>query len=808
MNKEKTNKSTIQQKLIIATFFLLIASLAFNAMLSLGFIEKLYVDAVTSKYFVTGKDLQLNLNNSLRFGKTLENFVAADNILLNAKKNMLYGLTPEDRLTNQSAVNIFVSLPDGLVLYSIDKSIIGTTINGENLSFRKKDENSQYIKHGNLYVIPLPLKNISRKTVGTVNISFDQKLLDHLFAEVLKKSAGVVSIIVLCCTGLLIFILQKIKLHKKNKNKIAFIIICVIGCSQLVFTGFNTYSFKNYYVELTREKTLDIVNMLKEDIEYLIDKGVKIEKLTKMDAIINEIVGFSPELEKISILNIDSKPLYLSQSQRKAGGNETKTVSSKHMVRADIFNHGVLSGYVSAEISMNELWEKLKEIVFESITVFVISVLFLFEMLVLTFKYIEKKIYRKKENAPVDFGIMRPAVFIFLFGVDICISFLPLYMAEFDTAFLNFSKDIIIGLPVSVEVTFAGIAIIFSGRWFDKRGWHEPFITGLLMVGCGYIYSWLSPSAVHLILSRAFVGFGYGLALMAGQGFIITNCNKNNRTLGLADFFAGVYAGSICGSAVGAILAERLGYAPVFFIGAILVFIVVAYTMFFMRKAMIRPEPLKNIEDKELEKKSLKEFMVLLFKLIFNRNIFSLIILSSIPYALAVVGFLNYFCPVYLNRIGAPQSNIGRIYLVYGMCLIYIAPFISKFIKPTDEKNSLVLSGILGASGFLVFAFFGGIYAAAVTVFLLGLAGSFGAPRRSYILKFKETHDIGEGTAMGVFLSSIRIGQMLGPIMFGWLIVNLDISKGIPYFGLVYLIATIVFLFVVENDKKIDVMES
>ncbi len=100
---------------------------------------------------------------------------------------MFYGLTPEERLKSQSAVNIFVSLPNGLVLYSIDNSIIGTTIHGKNLNSRKKDETSQYTKYGNLYIVSLPLKNMSRKTVGTVNISFDQKLLDHLFAEVLKK---------------------------------------------------------------------------------------------------------------------------------------------------------------------------------------------------------------------------------------------------------------------------------------------------------------------------------------------------------------------------------------------------------------------------------------------------------------------------------------------------------------------------------------------------------------------------------------------------------------------------------------------
>jgi predicted MFS family arabinose efflux permease len=244
-------------------------------------------------------------------------------------------------------------------------------------------------------------------------------------------------------------------------------------------------------------------------------------------------------------------------------------------------------------------------------------------------------------------------------------------------------------------------------------------------------------------------------------------------------------------------------------VGGIAALLVIGYAFLFLRETMKKPE-LTKVPETDLfaspapDKKSQGSKFLLLVKFLFNRNILGLVLFSNIPYALAVVGFLNYFCPVYLNGLGSSQSNIGRVYIIYGACLIYVAPFLTKFIKSSKEKHSLVLSGLLGGLGFMSFLLFDGILAVGVAVFALGLAGSFGAPRRSYILKFKATHDLGDGTSMGVFLSTIRIGQMLGPVLFGGLMMSVGISRGITYFGLAYMVATGLFFLTVESDQSIE----
>jgi predicted MFS family arabinose efflux permease len=188
-------------------------------------------------------------------------------------------------------------------------------------------------------------------------------------------------------------------------------------------------------------------------------------------------------------------------------------------------------------------------------------------------------------------------------------------------------------------------------------------------------------------------------------------------------------------------------------------------------------------------------------RFLFNRNVFSLVLLSSLPSAIAVVGFLNYFCPIYLNRVGASQSNIGRIFMIYGICLILLAPYVSRFIDASDSKKKfIVMAGLIGGLGFLSFNVLTGYIAAAAVVFMLGLSDSFDQSRNAYALKLKITRELGTGKAFGIFNAASRIGQVVGPFLFGWMLLTVGGTNVIVWFGIFYLVVTLLFLAVAQND--------
>jgi len=391
---------------------------------------------------------------------------------------------------------------------------------------------------------------------------------------------------------------------------------------------------------------------------------------------------------------------------------------------------------------------------------------------------------------------MRPAIFLFLFGVDICITFLPLHMKALYEPVFGLSENLVIGLPISIEMLFAGLSVFISGTWIDRRGWHEPFIVGLFAAFTGSLYSWLSPNMIHFIISRGIVGLGWGFCMIASQGFVISHTDEKTKAQGLTQLFAGIYAGSICGGAFGSMLSERIGYSSIFLIGAFIILSVGTYTLLLMRSAMkkqLLPAHTPQI-DSSLGKRQI-------FRFLFDRNVFGLIMFSRIPATLAYVGFIYYFCPIYLNHLGESQSDIGRIYMIYGICLIYIAPFIGKYVDASDNKKGyVVFSGILASFGFLSFLVLDGITAAAITVLMMGLAGSFDSSR-PYLLRMNVTRSLGAGKAMSIFSSFSRIGQIVGPVTFGSLYAAAG-GRGVVWFGYAYLIATILFALVGQSERR------
>ena len=817
-------------RLFAGGFVLLVLALGFNALLTYGSIEKLYVASIVSSYQVVGKDLQRKLEQSLRFGKSIQKFIGMNNLLEETKRRLTARIDAQDSTPAASpsqhehaleSVTVSVALPNTTILYSANEDLAGTSVPQKvwqpyDLPDAAGNPQLQggYVKYRHSYYVTLPVRDREKTWVATIVMGFGEEQVETLLHRLVHRELQLISIIALCCIILLPLALKLVipdrglfSMGKFSKIKIYTVFMVVVGSAQILFAAFNMNDYRNYLLQITREQVQTLTLFLKEDIEYLFSKGIQIDHLVKMDVVMGEILAASPELDDLTIIDRQDNPLYRATKdgmtdfqktldERAQGLSEARSAStSTYQVETDLAWEEVVKGRIVGTISKDAIAAKIREVLLDSATVLAISLLFLVEMLILVLPFIEQQV-RGDACGPVHYQTMRPAAFLFLFGVDICISFLPLYMESLYTPVPGLSKEIVIGLPISVRMLFTGISILAAGTWCDRRGWHEPFLGGLVVAGIGFLYAWLAPNAVHFMASQALFGLGYGCSLMASQGFIVACTDETNRAQGLAQLWAGVYAGSICGGAAGAMLAERIGYGPIFLLGAIILFLIVPYTLVFMRGAIRRP--LSGPDEPEPRTFTIGQVL----DFVSNRNIFCLIVFSSLPAAIALVGFLNYFIPVYLNRIGTTQSNIGRVLMIYGVCLIYVAPLISRQIDSRpSRKPFIVISGVLGGLAIMGFSLLEGLWGITLSVFLLGLSSSFGfASQSGYVLRLNATQELGRGRALGIYSSANRLGQVLGPITFGWLMVTIGINSGIIYFGLSYLALTIIFLLSAQND--------
>lgn len=809
--------TALRIKILGIAILLLILAQAFNASLSISSFEKLYRNSLISSYQVVARDLQRNVKTAIRFGKPIEKFIGMARLMEEVKHNI------------PDLHNVSVSLPNGKVLYSLREQLVGASMPGDlRIDFGGMEETSpddtraQAILFQNKYYILLPIKDASKKWVGTIYISFEEQLIIDKIKEIIRgnlKGLGLttlISSIILAC-GLFFFFSFK-QGEKLQKLRIYLVLLLILGGAQIYYSASNTKGFRNNYLDITRAKTGQLGKLLKDDIEYLLSKGIQINRLFKIDVLMSEIIDATPEIGDMRILDKENELLYLANTQGIVNiqrDTTSKPSAIQGVERDEAFEvllplekEKETEGFLTVRLSRDVIGAKIKEIILDSVTVVTISLLFLVELVILFLILVTKELVKTGQGKPVEddssvYGMIRPAVFIFMFSMDLSISFIPLYMEKLYEPILWLSKDIIIGLPISLEMFCAGIMLVVAGIWMDRRGWREPFVTGIICCSLGAFLSGTAARGIEFIFARGIVGIGYGLALMAAQGFIFGTTYSTNRAQGISILFAGVYAGSICGGAIGAMLAERIGYAVVFFVTAFGMVLPIVFLITVMRGLPNRASRMSMPLQMVRERTRLSNFL----RFISNRNVFSLLLFNSIPGALCLVGFLYYVTPIYLNRVGTSQSNIGRILMIFGFFMIYVSPVISRYVDRSDNKKAyIILSGILSGLGLAVFYFFGGFLATAVVILMIGLSSSLGiSSRTAYVLSLRVTQEVGVGEAMGTYRALERLGQVLGPLALGAAITLVGIERGIALVGAIFFIFSFFFVIGARGEKYISV---
>ena len=814
-------------KLIISSILLLVLALGFNTMLSLSSLENIYIDSTFSKYTAIGNDLKRNIEKSIKFGKNINKLIGMDETL---KKTLQYleqdnsEYFKEMNLSKTDS-NITLSLvsPDNSILYSTDSSLVDQrlplSVQSHFMSvFQNQDKDgeiSNYYKHKNEFYIGLPIyKTQAEPWVASIILILNANQVNAFIYKILIKKLKVISILLISVLAILItfffFILPSLQKNKNfSKAGISATIIVILLCSQLLFSLLNTNSFKTYYLEITREKTTVLGNLLKEDIEYLLKKKIALKSLFMMEKMLGEILSVSSELSNITIFDSQMQPLYMADKKsvidfKKSETDPSVAINNYNEFKDTSYNllidlkkaapesagsvSSVTTGYISITISKDALFSELMNIILDSITVLIISVLFLMELLVMVFQYFAKQAKKIKKTFKVSYRVIRPAIFLYFFGQTISVSFLPLYMEQLYEPFLGLSKEMIMGLPICTTMFFGAISPLIAGPWVDKRGWHEALFTGFILTSFGFVYTWIAPDALHLIISRAFVGFGYGLTFMAANGFVVHFTDDNNKTQGLTYLIAGCFAGYICGSSTGGMLADRIGYNSVFIIGAVIIILSILYTIVFMKNAIGAKGPSHKAEEEGSQAKSGQ-----LFQFMTDIRVLALCFFIILPSSMITVGFINYFIPIYIDSIGSTSSNIGRLLMVHGLFFIYVAPFFSKFIDRSSQKSMyILLSALICSLSLILFPFVGGLLAAVLSILLLGFAGSFEAII-PFALSFKSTKKLGDAKAIAIFSSVEKIGQVSGPLLFGWLILGQPTNNNLYFMGAAYLIGALFF---------------
>gem|GEM_PF-1607846 len=159
-----------QIRIISVTLAILVITLGLNSVLSLASFEKAYVASLVSNYELVGRNLKRKIEQSLRFGKPLEQFKGMERLLAEVTRS------------NPDVASVGIVSLDGKILHHTDPELAGTLFPYAVPHFAA-DSQVQSSLVGSTYLTFIPLLDRTEKVVGLVSLSFPREII-------LKKVKG------------------------------------------------------------------------------------------------------------------------------------------------------------------------------------------------------------------------------------------------------------------------------------------------------------------------------------------------------------------------------------------------------------------------------------------------------------------------------------------------------------------------------------------------------------------------------------------------------------------------------------------
>ncbi|MFO7819474.1 MAG: MFS transporter [Halanaerobacter sp.] len=785
----------LQITFVLTTMLLVLIVLSFSTFLNVNSFEQNYAESLTSTYKVIGGQGVRKIEYAVEYGKELDKFYGIKEILTEIKDD------------SKHIEQARIVLPDGEISYNlagrVNNKELSSALKGQ-INFAESDKEYKTILEEGKYHLLIPIRDETNQYLGSLELIFPKRVIEaqtRVYLEQIIKFSLILALIVLVALLFAVWRMNPLDDDGALRKKfIILMILVILGATQLAYGFVNYKIFKRAYIDITRENASAAVQTIKDDVNSVLEKGVIYDELYQFKDWLTDIVDEVPEIDQIYLTDTKDRVMVT-----------TSPVEEKNILDSDYTNSSLLptdlSGarrVVNVGISQDYINQKLKNIVLDMLTVLIVSFVFTVELTLFTVIFLKEQLEKNREGESagtklMDINLNRTLTFLFFTASTMPLSFIPLVMNDLYQPLGGLSKDVILGLPISAEMLFAGLSMTLAGHLIDKKGWKPVFIPNLVIFIAGTVLAGFAWNSLVFVAARSLVGLGYGACLVAMMNLAVVSTNsEEEKSRSLSAHNSGIFAGANCGVVVGGMIADRIGFYRVFWLAAGVSLLAGFFALYF----------LPNIKESSAEgavpaedavQGSSKDFFS-------NLNVITYFLLLLVPATVANM-FLKYFFPLFAENLGVSSSNIGRAFLINGIMIAYIGPLVTKYVADKlSTKRATILSSAIIIIGFAVFFIKGSLLTAFLVVLLLGLANGFGlVVRNNYLLKLNAAQRLGRGKALSYYNMARKVGQVIGPVVFGTALA-LGTELGVGVIALTLLITLIIFALVnhpqqIKQDK-------
>ncbi len=372
------------------------------------------------------------------------------------------------------------------------------------------------------------------------------------------------------------------------------------------------------------------------------------------------------------------------------------------------------------------------------------------------------------------------------------------FMVNFDSTvaipiIANYAKElgattILIGFIVGVYSMVHIPSNIFFGRLVDKLGRKRLITIGVFLDGISMFLYFLANDPMFLLFARVIHGLGGGFGGPATMSYLSDATSQNRSGRGMALYGISIGFANLIGFMVGGMLAQIIGYSSVFFIMAIILFIMslLSFGLPSIYQPRERGIPLKQ----ELR--------------IFKQTVFRKSMISPYFSAIALMFNMGIITVTYTLMLKTASYTDGQIGMILSIMVIFsiLIHYPAGVLSDKIGYIKVMLIGLLLTSlafGILMISFQSPIPMIGMVFFGLGHGMIF--PSSAGIIKDK-TSDSERGIATGMFYAMLVAGVAIGAPLSG-VVYEIYTDQATLLLGILApLIIVFILIFILRSTKK------
>lgn len=745
---------------------LFIVTVGFGLFLSATTLRENTTAVVLNSYENAVGNLQAMINRGLNFGRPLHGFVGLGEHLSNAQ-----AVAPG--ITNIAVYDEAGELVLSLAPVQTPLAEFESAPDVQQTSWKKLHVYGRILRLGSDPASP----------AGSVVVSVESSVPEQSYRRYLHEMLWLALLIgpLLCSAelGWFAWLKERLRGSPNLPRALRASFLVFLGGAQLVFAGLAVQVFVGELRTASQFSAEISGRFLAGNLELLLHKRVNIERLTGLQAHMESILRTTPDLGGI---RVRARGRVLAQAGRDLAlapvvvpvSSYWQTPLAPRTTVAAVEVHPA-GDYFSGTV---------RRMLLDQLTSLAIGFMFLWQLagFAVSRNVASELVDGEEQGAAVvparQIALLETGFFLFFCAYDFVMSFVPLVAARLPSAWIVLPTSLHNALPISAEAGLATVAVLVSGLLDRRLGWKRLMYVSILCAVGGAILSCLSTDIILFILARAFSGFGMGMMLMAGQFSVIESAE--NRLTGLSGVYAALFAGSVCGSAAGGMLYDICSFQVLFALSA-LMFSAPALTLCHL----VSGAP-------SVTGKAPVSFTGML-RAAATPAFLKPALLVGLPAGMTLTGFLYLTVPTVMHTLSFNQADIGRLFMLYGFCFVFIGPVLSEFAgRCRSQRGFVVLTGCTAGSAIILFCLVPTYAGFAGAVLLMGISQCLLASSMlDYILSLPGLRQLDSALTSSMYRMFERCGQIAGPVLFGSVLVG-GLSFLLPV-GICLVVAALLF---------------